>query len=143
MILNETLDTMAITVETIYVVGAIIVKDRKILATQRGYGDYVGWWEIPGGKIEPGEDPEVALRRELKEELDAAISVAQYFGATEYDYPKFHLSMQCYLCSLENEEISLLEHSSAKWLGRDDIHSVKWLGADLPILDSLIEQGVI
>ena len=129
--------------KTIFVVGAIIVKDRKILATERGYGDYAGWWEFPGGKIEPGEAPEAALRRELKEELDAVVSVDRYFGTTEYDYPKFHLSMRCYLCSLLDEEFSLMEHSSAKWLGREDIHSVKWLGADLPILESLVEQGVV
>ena len=131
------------TLETINVVGAIIVKDRKILATQRGYGDYTGWWEFPGGKTEPGEDPEAALHRELKEELDVSVSIFRYFGMTEYDYPKFHLSMRCYLCSLIDEDFSLLEHSAAKWLGRDNIHSVKWLGADLPILDSLIEQEVI
>ena len=127
----------------VHVAGAIIVKDRKILATQRGYGDYKGWWEFPGGKIEPGEYPEAALIRELKEELDAAVSIDQYFGEVEYDYPKFHLFMRCYLCSLLDEEFTLLEHSSAKWLGRDDIYSVKWLGADLPIIESLIEQGII
>jgi 8-oxo-dGTP diphosphatase len=140
MISSETLNE---TLKTIHVAGAIIVKERKILATQRGYGDYAGWWEFPGGKIEPGEAPEAALIRELKEELDAAVSIDRYFDSTEYDYPKFHLSMRCYLCSLAGEHISLLEHSSAKWLGRDDIYSVKWLGADLPIIESLIEQGII
>ena len=129
--------------KTIYVAGAVIVKDRKILATERGYGDYEGWWEFPGGKIEPGETPEAALIRELKEELDAVVSVDRYFDTTEYDYPKFHLSMRCYLCGLINEDISLLEHHSARWLGRDDIYSVKWLDADLPIIESLIEQEII
>ena len=129
--------------KTIYVVGALLIKDRKILATQRGYGNYAGWWEFPGGKVEPGETPEAALARELKEELDAEIVVDSYFGTAEYDYPEFHVSMRCYLCTLASEGVSLLEHSSALWLGRDEVYSVKWLGADFPILDSLIEQGII
>lgn len=129
--------------KTVYVAGAVIVKERRLLATQRGYGDYAGWWEFPGGKIEPGEAPEVALAREIKEELDADISIDRYFGTAEYDYPKFHLSMRCYLCSLADGKISLLEHLSALWLGRDDVYSVKWLGADLPIIDGLIKQGII
>jgi len=129
--------------KTIKVVGAVIVRDRKLLATQRGYGDYAGWWEFPGGKIEPGEDPEDALVRELKEELVADISVVRYFDTAEYDYPKFHASLRCYLCALESEDVGLLEHSSALWLGREDALSVKWLGADLPIIEKLIAQGVI
>ena len=129
--------------KTIYVAGAVIIKDRKLLATQRGYGDYAGWWQFPGGKIEPGETPEAALAREIKEELDAEILIERYFDTAEYDYPKFHLSMRCYLCSLACADISLLEHRSALWLGREDIYSVKWLGADLPIIDDLIKQGVI
>ena len=113
--------------KTIYVVGAVIVKDGKVLATQRGYGGYAGWWEFPGGKIEPGEEPEAALVRELKEELDVDIVIERYFGTTEYDYPEFHLSMRCYLCTLVSKDVSLREHSSALWLGRDEIHSVKRL----------------
>lgn len=129
--------------KTIEVVGAIVVKDRKLLATQRGYGDYAGWWEFPGGKIEPGETPEAALIRELNEELVADINVERYFDTAEYDYPKFHASLHCYLCSVRREDIKLLEHSSAEWLGREDVYSVKWLGADLPIIEKLIEQDVI
>ena len=129
--------------KTIYVVGAVIVKDKKVLATQRGYGNYAGWWEFPGGKIEPGEDPEAALIRELNEELIADISVERYFDTAEYDYPEFHASLRCYLCSMKGSDITLLEHSSAVWLGRDEAYSVKWLGADLPIIEKLIGQGLI
>ena len=127
----------------IYVAGAIIVKDRKVLATQRGYGNYAGWWEFPGGKIEPGEDAETALVRELNEELVADIYIERYFDTVEYDYPEFRASLACYLCGINEGEITLLEHSSAAWLGRDDIYSVKWLGADLPIIEKLIDQDVI
>lgn len=127
----------------IHVVGAIIIKDKKILATQRGYGDYAGWWEFPGGKIESGEKPEEALIREIKEELDADIIIDRFFGMTEYDYPKFHVLMRCFLCCLVDDDISLIEHRSALWLGRDNIFSVKWLGADLPIIEQLIIQGIV
>jgi len=128
--------------KTIYVAGAVIIRDRKVLATQRGYGDYAGWWEFPGGKIEPGEDAKTALERELKEELIADIQVGEYFDTAEYDYPKFHVVLRCYLCEMKSDDFSLLEHSKALWLGRDDIRSVKWLGADLPIIDKLIEDGI-
>ena len=129
--------------KTICVVGAVIIKDKKLLATQRGYGNYAGWWEFPGGKIEPGEDPESALIRELDEELVADISVDRYFATAEHDYPEFHASLRCYLCSINNDDITLLEHKSAVWLGREDVYSVKWLGADFPIIEKLIEQGLI
>jgi len=129
--------------KTIYVAGAVIIKDRKVLATQRGYGNYAGWWEFPGGKIEPGEDPETALVRELSEELIANISVGRYFDTVVHDYPEFRASLSCYLCELQGDDITLLEHSSAKWLGRGDVYSVKWLGADLPIIEKLIEQDII
>jgi len=125
------------------VVSAIIVQEKKLLATQRGYGDYAGWWEFPGGKIEPGETPEEAPRREIREELDAEIVIERYFDEVEYDYPKFHLSMRCYLCRLADGEVTLLEHRAAKWIGRDDVHSLKWLGADFPILSALIEQDIL
>ena len=129
--------------KTINVVGAVIIKDGRVLAAQRGYGGYAGWWEFPGGKIEPGEEPGVALERELKEELVADISVGEYFDTVEYDYPEFHVSLKCYLCDLKGDGVALLEHSGSKWLGRDEIYSVKWLGADLPIIEKLIQQEII
>jgi len=129
--------------KTIYVVGAVIIKDRKLLATQRGYGNYAGWWEFPGGKVEPGEAPEAALARELNEELIADISVGRYFATAEHDYPEFHASLRCYLCCMKGDDITLLEHSSVAWLDRDDVYSVKWLGADLPIIEKLIAQDLI
>ena len=131
------------TYKTIYVAGAVIIRGRKVFATQRGHGDYAGWWEFPGGKIEPGEDAASALARELNEELVADITVGRYFDTVEHDYPQFHVSMQCFLCSLNSDGISLLEHSSAKWLGREEINTVKWLGADYPILEKLIREGII
>jgi len=129
--------------KTINVACAVIVKDKKVLATQRGYGNYAGWWEFPGGKIEPGEDPEAALIRELNEELIADIAIERYFATAEHDYPEFHASLQCYLCSINDDDITLLEHSSAVWLGREDVYSVGWLGADFPIIEKLIEQDLI
>ncbi len=134
---------MTETLKTIHVVGAVIINDKKVLSTQRGYGNYAGWWEFPGGKIEQGEEPEQALIREIAEELDATIIIDRYFDMVEYNYPEFHLSMRCYLCRLESGDISLLEHSSAKWLGRGDIRSVKWLQADIPIVDKLLQDGVL
>jgi len=129
--------------KTLHVVGAVVIKDRKVLATQRGYGGYAGWWEFPGGKIEPGEDPVSALERELREELVADIRVGKYFITVEHDYPEFHVSLRCYLCELAGGDISLLEHSGAAWLGKDDVYSVKWLGADFPVIEKLIAEGVI
>jgi mutator protein MutT len=129
--------------ETIHVAGAVIVKDMKVLATQRGYGNYTGWWEFPGGKIKEGEDPRAALKRELEEELIADINVSDFFCETEYSYPEFHVILRCYLCELTSGDISLLEHSNAAWLGLDDIHSVKWLGADLPVIEKLISEKII
>ncbi|MDR3225835.1 MAG: (deoxy)nucleoside triphosphate pyrophosphohydrolase [Clostridiales Family XIII bacterium] len=128
----------------ISVVGAILLQSGKILAAQRGYGDYAGWWEFPGGKVEPGEEPEAALKREIKEELDAEIRIDRYFETTEYDYGDFYLSMRCYLCTLApGEEVSLLEHLSAKWVGRDEVHTLKWLAADIPVIESLQRQDII
>ena len=103
--------------KTIDVVAAIIVKDDQILATQRGYGEFEGGWEFPGGKVEPGESPEAAIVREIHEELDAQIAVDDFLVQVEHDYPTFHLSMKCYLCSLESD-FQLLEHHAAKWLSR-------------------------
>jgi 8-oxo-dGTP diphosphatase len=129
--------------KTIHVVGAIIIEREKALAAQRGYGSYAGWWEFPGGKVEPDESPEDALAREIREELKANISIDRYFDTTEYDYPEFHLSMRCYLCSLGGDHLTPVEHSALKWVGREEIRNLKWLGADLPIIDRLIDDGII
>lgn len=124
--------------KTINVVAAIIVsEDKRIFATQRGYGDYKGWWEFPGGKIEDGESREEALKREILEELDCTIKVEGFFEAIEFDYPKFHLHMDCFLCSLDGKQPSLLEHMSAKWLKISELSDVKWLEADLSIIEKL------
>ncbi|WP_295363435.1 (deoxy)nucleoside triphosphate pyrophosphohydrolase [uncultured Succinivibrio sp.] len=124
--------------KTINVVAAIIVsEDKRIFATQRGYGDYKGWWEFPGGKIEEGESREEALKREIMEELACPIKVGKFFDTIEYDYPKFHLHMDCFLCSLDSVEPSLLEHMSAKWLKLSELSEVKWLEADLSIIQKL------
>lgn len=112
------------------VVAAIIIHNDKIFATQRGYGEFKDGWEFPGGKIEPGETPEQALVREIKEELDADIEVGRLFDTVEYDYPNFHLSMDCFICSLKSEELTLKEHEAAKWLTVDTLDSVDWLPAD-------------
>jgi 8-oxo-dGTP diphosphatase len=122
--------------KSIQVVAAVIVKDGKVFATQRGYGNYAGFWEFPGGKIEPPETPEEALIREIREELDAEISIDCHLIDVEYDYPEFHLHMTCYLCSLKSE-ISLLEHTDAIWLDKSNLYSVEWLGADIEVLIEL------
>jgi len=128
--------------KTIEVVAAVIKKDGRVFATQRGYGDFKDFWEFPGGKIEPGESPEDALKREIKEELDADISVDSFLQTVEYDYPKFHLILHCYLCSLDSNHIPLLEHESARWLSADELASVDWLPADLSVIQEL-KQKVI
>lgn len=123
----------------IEVVAAIIRKEDKIFATQRGYGDFKDWWEFPGGKMEVGETPEEALVREIREELSAEISVDEFLCTVEYDYPAFHLKMHCYLCSLLTEALHLNEHEAAKWLSKDELDSVKWLPADLEVIKALKE----
>ena len=123
----------------IEVVAAIIQKDDHIFATQRGYGDWKDWWEFPGGKMEVGETPEEALKREIREELSADISVDELLTTVEYDYPKFHLTMHCYLCSLVSEALHLNEHEAAKWLSKDELDSVKWLPADEIVIDKMKE----
>ena len=122
---------------TINVVAAIIIKDQKIFATQRGYGEFKNGWEFPGGKIENGESPEHALEREIREELDAKIRVGELFDTIEYDYPNFHLSMKCFLCSLISDQLTLREHEAAKWLTKENLSSVEWLPADITIIDKL------
>ena len=127
----------------IHVVAALIFRTtqdnkRQVLATQRGYGDFAGGWEFPGGKIEPNETPENALIREIQEELAAKILVKKHIHTIEYDYPTFHLSMECFECELaENQDITLLEHQSAKWLEKSTLYTVNWLPADVDILDKL------
>lgn len=124
--------------KTIHVVAAIITDaSGSIFATQRGYGEWKDWWEFPGGKIEPGETPEEALRREIREELDIDITVGRLLATVEYDYPAFHLSMQCYLCTLPAGTPHLLEHEDARWLTREDLDSVRWLPADECIIKQL------
>ncbi len=126
--------------KTIDVVAAVIKSNNKILATERGYGDFKGQWEFPGGKIKEGETHEKALIREIKEELNANIVVDKFLKRIEWDYPNFHLTMHCYMCSLVSKKYELLEHLDAKWLSKDDLYSVNWLPADLVLLPSIIDQ---
>lgn len=120
--------------KTINVVAALIVHDGRIFATQRGYGDWKGWWEFPGGKVEQNETPKDALVREIREELATEIRVERYVTTIEWDYPAFHLSMRCYLCSVISGSLTLLEHEAAAWLDREHLHSVQWLPADETIM---------
>ena len=129
--------------KVVNVVCAIIVHEGKILGTQRGYGDFAGGWEFPGGKIEPGELPEDAVRRELKEELDLEVEVGQLFDTVEYDYPTFHLSMQCFLCTMGNRGFVLKEHADARWLDRDTVDEVEWLPADEGLIKKLKEEILV
>ena len=121
----------------IEVVAAIIRREGRIFATQRGYGEWQDWWEFPGGKMEPGETAEEALRREIREELSTEISVDEFFCTVEYDYPKFHLTMHCYLCSLLSDALHLNEHEAARWLTPDTLDSVRWLPADEEIIEKV------
>ena len=114
------------------------VKEDKIFATQRGYGEWKDWWEFPGGKMEAGETPEEALKREIREELSTEICVDEFLCTVEYDYPAFHLKMHCYLCSLLTEALHLNEHEAAKWLMKDELDSVKWLPADIIVVKNII-----
>ena len=114
----------------IEVVAAVIVRDDEVLATRRGYGEWQGWWEFPGGMMEAGESPRDALRREIREELDAEIEVGRLLETVEWDYPAFHLTMHCFICSLVSGSMNLNEHEAAAWLTKENIGSVKWLPAD-------------
>ena len=132
--------------KTITVSGAVILRTnaesgkKEIFATQRGYGDWRGWWEFPGGKIEGGETPQQCIEREIREELSALVHAQKIIGTVDYDYPAFHLTMHCILCTLESGRLELLEHENALWLTRETLHSVKWLPADELILDKITEM---
>ena len=128
----------------IEVVAAIIRKGDKIFATQRGYGEWKDWWEFPGGKMEAGETPEVALKREIREELSTEIGVGGLLCTVEYDYPAFHLTMHCYRCSILSGGLHLVEHEAARWLAADELGSVAWLAADLsilPLVGALLQES--
>lgn len=125
--------------KTIQVVAAVIQADRRVFATQRGYGPQKNGWEFPGGKIEPGETPRQALIREIREELDTEIAVGDKLLQVEYDYPDFHLSMGCYLCAVRSGHLTLKEHESAKWLSMDELDTVAWLPPDREVAEKLKE----
>lgn len=124
----------------IEVVAAIIIKGNEVFATQRGYGEFKDWWEFPGGKIEIGECPQEALKREIKEELNADISVGELLDTIEWDYPTFHLTMHCFICTLESKSLHLNEHEASAWLTKETLDSVQWLPADLVLLDKISER---
>ena len=126
--------------KTIKVVAAVIRDGDKIFATQRGYGDLKGGWEFPGGKIEEGETPQDALKREIREELDTEISVGKLIDTIEYDYPTFHLSMDCFWCEVISGELVLKEAEAAKWLTKDTLDTVQWLPADITLIDKIIRK---
>ena len=126
--------------KTIRVVAAVIKDGDKIFATERGYGDLKGGWEFPGGKIEEGETPQEALIREIKEELDVDIEVHELIGTVEYDYPKFHLSMDCFWCEIIKGELVLKEHQAARWLTKENINDVEWLPADIELVNKILSE---
>ena len=123
--------------KTVRVVAAIIIHENKIFATQRGYGEFKDGWEFPGGKIEPGETPQEALVREIKEELDIKVEVKDFLETVEYDYPEFHLSMDCFFCTIRSGELVLKEHEVAKWLTAETLESVEWLPADKGLVEGI------
>lgn len=123
--------------KTINVVAAVIMKEDKVFATQRGYGEFKDGWEFPGGKVEAGESPEEALRREIREELEVEVNVGDLIDTIEYDYPAFHLSMKCYACTIAGGSPHLLEHEAARWLSADQLDSVAWLPADITLIPKI------
>ena len=126
--------------KTVRVVAAVIRKDNRIFATQRGYGEFKDEWEFPGGKIEEGETPEQALAREIKEELDTEIQVGKLIDTIEYDYPKFHLSMDCFWCEIMQGGLELKEHEAARWLSKEKLYSVDWLPADVGVVEKIKKE---
>lgn len=128
----------------IEVVAAIIHDGQgRLFATQRGYGEWKDWWEFPGGKMEIGETPEEALKREIWEELETRIVVERFLRTVEWNYPKFHLTMHCYLCCVESGELMLKEHEAARWLAKDELDSVRWLPADVQVIETLKQPSKI
>ena len=125
----------------IHVVAAVIRRGDEIFATQRGHGNYKDWWEFPGGKIEPGETPEEALIREIKEELDTTIAVDGHITRVDTDYPEYHVTMDSYWCHVTEGELTLLEHEAARWLPLDDPRQVRWLPTDLVVLDKIVSEA--
>lgn len=128
--------------KTIKVAAAVIMSENEqgekvIFATERGYGDYKDWWEFPGGKLEAGETPEEALVREIREELNIRIDVDQFLLTVEHDYPAFHLSMDCFLCQMQEGHMTLLEHEDARWLKASELRSVRWLPADVKVVEMI------
>ena len=126
--------------KTIKVVAAIIKDDDRIFATQRGYGEFKDGWEFPGGKVEAGETPQKALKREIMEELETVISVGELIDTIEYDYPNFHLSMDCFWCKIVSGELVLKEAEDARWLTKDMLNSVEWLPADVALIEKIRAQ---
>ncbi|MGI6220523.1 MAG: (deoxy)nucleoside triphosphate pyrophosphohydrolase [Coriobacteriales bacterium] len=129
--------------KSIDVVAAIICHEGTVFATQRGYGDFAGKWEFPGGKIEPGETPEEALVREIQEELETTIEVDSLLTTVDYDYDTFHLHMQCFLAHVKSGHLHLTEHSSARWLDGNTIDDVEWLPADVQVIEAIKRQGLL
>lgn len=123
--------------KTINVVAAVIMKEGRVFATQCGYGEFKDGWEFPGGKVEAGESPEEALRREIREELEVEVNVGDLIDTIEYDYPAFHLSMKCYACTIAGGSPHLLEHEAARWLSADQLDSVSWLPADITLIPKI------
>lgn len=124
--------------KVIKVVAAVVVHSKRVFATQRGYGEFKGGWEFPGGKVEEGETAEEALKREIREELETEIEVLELLDTVEYDYPDFHLSMDCFICKIISGDLILKEHQNAKWLTKETLDSVDWLPADQVLLEKLI-----
>ena len=129
--------------KTIEVVAAIIEHEGTVLATQRGYGEFEGSWEFPGGKVEAGETPEEAIVREIQEELSATIEVDRFVTTVDYDYDTFHLTMHCYLAHVAQGHLQLLEHSAAKWVSAETIDEPAWLPADIAVVEAIKSQGIL